>query len=98
MSELTTVEFNPDAREMCRWLCRFRWDKRKQQPNPKKATVQVLKRLPLEKEMYVEIAKKKIEFSKHFGPEFEHKTVQMDISDGAGSIFVKSLTFKAQVK
>ena len=48
--------------------------------------------------MYVEIASKKIEFSKHFGPEFGEKTVQMDISEGVTGIYVKSITFYAQVK
>ena len=98
MNELTTVNFNPDPKEMSRWMCRFRWDKRKGQPKPKTATLQVLKRLPQEKEMYVEIASKKIEFSKHFGPEFGEKTVQMDISEGVRGIYVKSITFYAQVK
>ena len=48
--------------------------------------------------MYVEVASKKIDFSKHFGAENDKKTIQMDISDGVRGTFVKSLTYYAQVK
>ena len=39
MNELTKIDFKTDGREMSRWMCRYKWDKRKQQPNTKKATI-----------------------------------------------------------
>ena len=64
-------------------------------PEKKTATLSIYKELPSNKEEC--IAKAEINFSEHFGDQFNNGTVEFEKTDEVGGSICKSLTFQASV-